>query len=191
MKVAVLVSGNGTNLQNLIDRQQELGIEIVCVVANKECVALERAKKANIYSIFISHKDKTREVHEIEIVAELEKYDVKLVCLAGYMRLISSYFVNKFKVMNIHPSLLPSFPGTKGYEDAWEYGVKVHGCTVHFVDDGIDTGAIIVQKSYNVNHESFDDFKNEGLKLEYEAYAQAIKIVISDKYNIEGRKVRC
>src|SRR3989338_8446647 len=183
MRIAVLASGNGTNLQNLIDKEKELGIKIVCMISNNdEAFALERAKKHKIPTFFIGHKGKTREAHEIEIVNVLEKYKIQLVVLAGYMRLLSGYIINKYKykILNIHPALLPSFPGVRGYEDAWEYGVKVSGCTVHFVDEGCDTGPIIVQKVNPINDDdTFKSFKERGLKLEYEAYAEAVKIIAS------------
>jgi len=116
-----------------------------------------------------------------------------LVVLAGYMRIITSYFINKYKnkIINIHPALLPAFPGTDGYGDTWKYGCKIGGCTVHFVDEGVDTGPIIIQK-YNPikENDTLESFKERGLKIEHQALPEAIKLFCEDRLKIEGRRVR-
>lgn len=185
--VAVLVSGNGSNLQSIIDKTANgyLLINLAVVISNKDNVkALERAKKHKIPGYFIDHRDISREEHEKRIIKILRKYKVDLVVLAGYMRLLTPYFIKKYKkkIINIHPSLLPSFPGTQGYEDAFNYGVKISGCTVHFVDEGIDTGKIILQKvNYLKENDTLESFKKRGLKIEHMALPEAIKLWSEEK----------
>lgn len=180
--VAVLVSGNGSNLQSIIDKVANgyLQVNLAVVISNKDGVkALERARKHKIPAYFIDHRDIPREEHEKRIIKILKKYKVDLVVLAGYMRLLTPYFIKKYKnrIINIHPSLLPSFPGTQGYEDAFNYGVKVSGCTVHFVDEGMDTGKIILQKvNYVKQNDTLESFKKGGLKIEHIALPEAIKL---------------
>ncbi len=194
--VAVLVSGSGTNLQSIIDKTKagELPIEIKVVISNvKEAYALERAQKAGIRAEFIDPKGLKREEHEEKILTILKEENVELIVLAGYMRLMTPGFIKAYKnkMINIHPALLPSFAGTHGYEDAWEYGVKVSGCTVHFVDEGCDTGPIILQKTNEIREDdTFESFKERGLKIEHEAFPEAIKLFCEGKLEIEGRKVR-
>jgi len=156
--IAVLISGSGTNLQSIIDKQDNYKVSVV--VSNKQdAYGLERAKKAGIPATFINHKGLEREEHEKKIVEVLDKHNIDLIVLAGYMRILSPFFVKKYKerLINIHPALLPSFAGTDGYGDAWKYGVKVSGCTVHFVDQGVDTGPIILQRVNEIK-------ENDGLK---------------------------
>jgi phosphoribosylglycinamide formyltransferase-1 len=140
----------------------------------------------------IPTKGKTREEHDREIVAALQKHEVNLVCLAGYMRLLSPWFVRQFpyRVLNIHPSLLPAFPGLEAQEQAFAYGVKVSGCTVHFVDEELDHGPIIVQKTVPVL-DSDDEHALSARILEQEhiAYSEAIKIVLEGGYEIAGRRL--
>jgi len=195
-KIAVLLSGLGTNLQSIIDKKElgELDIEIVCVISNKEAAfGLTRAKKHKIPSYFVDPKGKSREEHEKEIAKILNKDNAELIILAGYMRLLSPWIIKKYKnkIINIHPSLLPAFPGADGYGDAWSYGVKVSGCTVHFVDEGCDTGLIILQKINLIKDvDTLESFKERGLKLEHEALPEAIKLYSKSKLKIEGRKVK-
>ena len=194
-KIAVLASGSGTNLQSIIDNMElgELPVEIMCVISdNEKSFALERSKKHNIPAYFIDKKDKKRAEHEKEVVAILKEHGVELVVLAGYMRIITSYFINEFKnkIINIHPALLPSFAGSDGYGDAWKYGVKVSGCTVHFVDEGCDTGPIILQAVNPIKaDDTFESFKERGLKIEHKAFPEAIKLYCEGRLKIEGRKV--
>jgi len=194
--IAVLISGNGTNLQAIIDEVQAGNIngKIIAVISNKaDAFGLERAKKAGIPEYFIDHKGITREEHEQKIIEILEKNNVDLVVLAGYMRVLTPLFVNKYKnrLINIHPALLPSFPGTDGYGDTFNYGCKVGGCTVHFVDEGVDTGPIIIQKANEIREDdTLESFKQRGLEIEHQALPEAVKLFCEDKLKIEGRKVK-
>lgn len=193
--VAVLVSGSGSNLQSIIDQTEvgSLPIRLCCVISNKpDAFGLERARTHGIPAVCIPSKGKTREEHESEIVAELESRKVELVVLAGYMRLLGHELLERYKgrVINIHPALLPSFPGTHGYEDAWNYGVKVSGCTVHFVDEGCDTGPIILQAVNPIEPgDTLETFRQRGLAIEHEALPEAIRLYCAGRLRIEGRKV--
>jgi len=192
--IAVLISGSGTNLQSIIDKQNEISCKVAVVISNKkDAYGLVRAKEAGIPAYFVDYKGLGREEHEKKIVEILEKNDVNLVVLAGYMRVITSYFINKYKnkIINIHPALLPAFPGTDGYGDTWNYGCKVGGCTVHFVDEGVDTGPIILQKINPIKEDdTLESFKERGLKIEHQAFPEAIKLFCEDKLEIKGRKVK-
>lgn len=154
-KIAVLISGSGTNLQSLTDASKSgyFDGKIVVVISNKEnAYGLVRAQNEGIDNFFIPHKGLTREEYEKKLIEVIDKYDVDLVALAGFMRILSPYFVNHYKgkLMNIHPAILPAFPGINVQEKQFEYGVKIAGCTVHFVDEGTDTGPIIVQAAVPV-----------------------------------------
>jgi phosphoribosylglycinamide formyltransferase 1 len=194
--ITVLISGNGTNLQAIINNVKagKINGKIVAVISNKaDAFGLERAKKADIPTYFIGHKGITREEHEQKIIDILEKEKVDLVVLAGYMRVLTSLFVEKYKnrLINIHPALLPAFPGTDGYGDTWNYGCKVGGCTVHFVDEGVETGPIIIQKANEIREDdTLETFKERGLDIEHQALPEAIKLFCDDKLKIEGRKVK-
>jgi len=194
--IAILISGNGTNLQAIIDeaKARNINANIVAVISNKvDAYGLERAKQAGIPTHFIDHKGILREEHEQKIIDILEKNNVDLVVLAGYMRVLTSLFVNKYKyrLINIHPALLPAFPGTDGYGDTFNYGCKVGGCTVHFVDEGVDTGPIIVQKTNEIREDdTLESFKQRGLEIEHQALPEAVKLFCEDKLKIEGRKVK-
>jgi len=194
--IAVLISGNGTNLQAIIDNVKAGNIngKIVAVISNKaDAYGLERAKQSEIPTHFVDHKGITREEHEQKIIDILEKEKVDLVVLAGYMRVLTSLFVGKYKnrLINIHPALLPAFPGTDGYGDTWNYGCKVGGCTVHFVDEGVDTGPIIIQRANEIREDdTLETFKQRGLDIEHQALPEAVKLFCDDKLKIEGRKVK-
>ena len=193
--IAVLISGSGTNLQSIIDhiKSGKLKCNLTVVISNKkDAYGLVRAKKAGIPAHFIDHKGLKRKEHEKKIVQILEKHKIDLVVLAGYMRILTPYFVRKYKykLINIHPALLPSFPGTDGYGDTWRYGSKVGGCTIHFVDEGVDTGPIIIQKTNPIKEtDTLESFKKRGLKMEHQALPKAIKLFIEGKLKIVGRKV--
>ena len=196
-KIAVLISGSGTNLQSIIDKAEshELAVNIACVVSNKKnAFGLTRAKNHSISAYCFCHNDfATRQEHEKKIMEVLCKHNVELVVLAGYMRLLTSDFISKYKnkIINIHPALLPAFPGTSGYEDAFNYGVKVSGCTVHFVDDGCDTGPIILQKINPIfENDTIESFIERGLKIEHSALPEAIKFYCQGRLRVEGRKVK-
>lgn len=199
IRIGIIASGSGTNAEAIM-KACESGIlkekaEVVILISNKPgATCLERAKNHGVPAVLISSNDftGTREEFDKLLVEELEKQHVDLVCLAGFMRLVSPFFLIKFPdTMNIHPSLLPSFPGMHGYRDAVDYGVKISGCTVIFVDEGIDNGAIIIQKPLEVR---FDDdensLKERGLKLEWQAYPEAIKLFCEGKLEVIGRKVK-
>ena len=193
-QIAVLISGTGTNLQAIIDKQNKIGCKVAVVVSNKaNAFGLERAKKAKIPAYFVDHKDIPREEHEKKIIEILKKYKIDLVVLAGYMRILTPNFIRQYKnrIINIHPALLPSFPGTDGYGDTFRYGCKVGGCTVHFVDEGIDTGPIILQKANPIKEtDTLETFKKRGLKIEHQAFPEAIKLFCEGRLRVEGRKVK-
>lgn len=180
--IAVLVSGNGSNLQSIIDKIESgyLNVNLAVVISNKDGVkALEKARNHNIPAFFISHKGLERVEHERKIIEILKKYNVELVVLAGYMRIITSFFIDQYpdKIINIHPSLLPSFPGVDGYGDALKHGVKITGCTVHFVNEGMDTGKIILQRAIEVlENDTVDTLRERGLEVEHEALPDAVKL---------------
>ncbi len=196
MNIAVLCSGSGTNLQAIIDAVESgyIKAKIALVVSDsKTAYALERAKTAGIETLYIDPKKyKTREDYDKEIVRNLKAKDIGLAVLAGFMRLMSAYFVAEYKgrVMNIHPALLPSFKGTRGVRDALEYGVKITGPTVHFVDDKLDNGPIILQSAVEVK----DDDTEEALldrihQEEHKIYPEAVKLFVEGRLKIEGRRV--
>lgn len=195
--IAVLISGSGTNLQSIIDKVEagEISAVIQCVVSNKEdAYGLERARKHGIPEYYVDSKAfATREDHEKEIIDILKAKRVDLVVLAGYMRLLTPLIITEYnnRIINIHPALLPSFPGTDGYGDAWKYRVKVSGCTVHFVDSGCDTGPIILQKVNPIEEsDTFESFKERGLEIEHQALPEAIKLFCEDRLVVEGRGVK-
>lgn len=196
MKTAVLASGRGTNLQALIDEWQEgaLPVEIVGVGSDKvNAYALTRAEKAGIPTrVFPKESYPDRLSQENAILAWLEELEVELLLLAGYMRVLSENFIRKaeFPIVNIHPSLLPAFPGLNAQKQALDYGVKVSGCTVHFVDEGMDTGPIILQQAVPVFDEDTEETLAERiLKVEHELYPEAVRLIALGKVKREGRKV--
>ena len=197
LRIAVLVSGRGSNLQSIIDAIEggELEAEIALVVSNRECAyGLARAKKQRIPTLFVDPKRfATRQEYEAKIVAALKKERVELVSLAGYMLLVTPYFVNQFRnrIMNIHPALLPSFPGEKAQKQALDYGVKVTGVTVHFVDEGCDTGPVILQEAVRVKDDDTEEtLAARILEKEHQIYPKAISLFAEGRLEVEGRKVR-
>ena len=197
MNIAVFCSGNGSNFQAIIDavKSDYIPARIALMVCdNKGAFALERAKKAGIDTLVLNKKDfKTREDFDREIVKDLKKRDVGLVVLAGFMRLLSPYFIKEYKnkILNVHPALLPSFKGTHGVKDALEYGVKVTGVTVHFVDEHLDNGPIILQKAVEITDGDTEESILERLhNVEHELYPRAVKLFAEGKLKIEGRRVR-
>ncbi|MDI6777145.1 MAG: phosphoribosylglycinamide formyltransferase [Syntrophales bacterium] len=197
LNIGVLVSGSGSNLQSIIDHREKglLDVNIRVVISNNpDAYALERSKKHGIPTVVISHNDfRDREDFDRRVIEVLKDYAVELVVLAGFMRVITPAFLNAFpmKIMNIHPALLPAFPGIHAQQRAVEYGVKFSGCTVHFVDEGIDTGPIIIQSVVPV----YDDDTEESLaarilKEEHRIYPRAIQFYAEGRIEVTGRKVR-
>jgi len=196
LKLGVLISGNGSNLQSIIDNIEKGTLRAVIKIVisnNPDAYGITRAKKHGLSCVVLKNSDfKNKEDFDSELINTLKKHDVELVTLAGFMRIISPRFLQAFpgRVMNIHPALLPSFPGLHGQKQAVDYGVKVSGCTVHFVDEGVDTGPIIRQCAVPV----FDDDTEETLavrilKEEHKIYPQAIQLFADHKLEIRGRKV--
>lgn len=196
-RIAVFASGFGSNLQALIDYNNKHGLngDIVLVFSNnKDAFALERAKKNNIKAVFMDPaRYSSREQYDSEIIEMLEEEKIDLVVLAGYMFLLSQEFVHRFKnkILNIHPALLPSFKGTHGIKDAYEYGVKVTGVTVHFVDEGLDSGPIILQQSVDIDqNENVEELEEKIHRVEHKIYPLAVKYFCEDRLKIDEKKVK-
>jgi phosphoribosylglycinamide formyltransferase-1 len=195
--LGILLSGRGSNFVTIVDSIDAGRIpdaRIAVVISNKpDAPGIATARQRGLNAVVIPSKDRPREEHDREVVAALKQAGVELVCLAGYMRLLSPWFVQQFprRILNIHPSLLPAFPGLEAQEQAFAYGVKVSGCTVHFVDEELDHGAILVQKAIAVL-DSDDEHTLAARILEQEhiAYTEAINIVLGGKFEIVGRKLR-
>jgi len=194
--LGVLVSGSGTNLQSIIDncRSHRIDAEIRVVVSdNRDAYALKRAESAGIPTAIHLRKDYTsRRDFESAFINSLTSHGVELVCLAGFMRIISPDFLKVFsnRIINIHPALLPSFPGLHAQEQAFHYGVKVSGCTVHFVDAGTDTGPIILQATVPVlEHDTAESLKARILEQEHQIYPRAIQLYAEGRLEIQGRHV--
>ena len=196
-KIGVLVSGRGSNLQAIMDRIADgyLPLKIAVVISDKsDAYALERAQNAGIKTVAVERKGcASKDEFEAKITAALEEAGCELVALAGFMRILSGGFVNKWhhKIINIHPALLPSFPGLHGQGQAVAYGVKFSGCTVHFVDEGTDSGPIILQKVVPVlDDDTEDTLADRILVQEHIAMPEALKLWAEDKLEINGRKVK-
>jgi phosphoribosylglycinamide formyltransferase-1 len=196
-RIAILVSGNGSNLQAIIDAisAKKIKAEIAVVISNVPgAFALERAKKHGIKTAVVNSKEITDKAkYEKEIIKLIDSEKVDLICLAGYMRILSPEFVKHFdhKIMNIHPALLPAFPGLHVQKKALEYGVKFSGCTVHFVDAGCDTGPIIIQAVVPVqDNDSEETLSARILEQEHKIYPEAIRLYVEGRLKIEGRRVR-
>jgi phosphoribosylglycinamide formyltransferase 1 len=195
-RIGVLLSGRGSNFEALADgvaAGRIPGAEIAIVVANREGTqGIERAQSRGIEARVIPSKSLERETYDHQVVAVLRDHQVDLVCLAGYMRLLSPYFVECFpqRILNIHPSLLPSFPGLESQRQALEYGVKFAGCTVHFVDESLDAGPIVLQAVVPVLDGDTAETLSERILLEeHRIYSEAVRIVLEGRFRIEGRRV--
>ena len=195
-RIGVLLSGRGSNFVALADSVDSGRIpdsEIAIVLSNREGAAgIERAKERGLPTRVISSKGLERETYDRQVVAALQEANVDLICLAGYMRLLSPYFVAAFpnRILNIHPSLLPSFPGLESQRQALEYGVKFAGCTVHFVDENLDAGPIVLQAVVPVKDEDTDASLSERiLTEEHRIYSEAVKIILEGNFKIVGRRV--
>jgi phosphoribosylglycinamide formyltransferase-1 len=200
LRIGVLGSTRGTDLEGIfkaIDEGKLRNVEIACVISNKkDAYILERARQRGVEAIFIDPKGKDRESYDKEVAAELDKRGVDLILLIGYMRILSPWFVNKYKwrIMNIHPSLLPAFAGGMDLEvhkAVLDYGVKITGCTLHFVDEGVDTGPIILQKAVPVEEDDTPEtLKTKVQKAEQEIIIEAIKLFQEGRLKVEGRRVK-
>jgi phosphoribosylglycinamide formyltransferase-1 len=195
-RIGVLLSGRGSNFVALADSIDAVRIpnaEIALVLSNREgAPGIDRAKERGLPTRVIPSKGLEREAYDRQVVAALQESKVDLICLAGYMRLLSPYFVAAFpnRILNIHPSLLPSFPGLESQRQALEYGVKFAGCTVHFVDENLDAGPIVLQAIVEVKDNDTDATLSERiLKEEHRIYSEAVKIVLAGNFKISGRRV--
>ena len=195
-RIGVLASGRGSNLQALIDAQRggELGGEIALVVSNVEgAQALDRARGAGIPALCCVHGGRTREDHDRALVALLREHRVDLVCLAGYMRLLSPVFFEAFagRILNVHPSLLPAFPGRDAQRQAFAHGVKVSGATVHLVEEALDSGPILLQEAVPVKEDdTVERLSARILEAEHRIYPRAVRLLLEGRCEREGRRVR-
>ena len=194
--LGILLSGRGSNfvaIADSIDADRIPDARIAVVISNKaDAPGIATARDRGLDALVVPSKGKVREEHEREVVAALKQHKVDLVCLAGYMRLLSPWFVQQFprRILNIHPSLLPAFPGLEAQEQAFAYGVKISGCTVHFVDEEFDHGAIIVQKSVAVlDGDDEHTLAERILEQEHIAYTEAINLVLQGDFEIAGRRL--
>ena len=194
--LGILLSGRGSNFEAIATNVASGRIadaRIAVVISNRAAAGgIETARKLGLTTLVIPSKGKERQDHDREMVSALQHHKVDLICLAGYMRLLSPWFVRQFprRILNIHPSLLPAFPGLEAQEQAFAYGVKVSGCTVHFVDEELDHGPIIVQKAVPVlDGDDEPSLAARILEQEHIAYSEAIRIVLEGKFEIVGRRV--
>lgn len=194
-QLGILLSGRGSNFEAIaasVFSSKIRGAEIAVVISNRtDAGGIETAKRLGLKHVVIPSKGKDREAHDHEVVNALREHKVDLVCLAGYMRLLSPWFVQQFpqRILNIHPSLLPAFPGLEAQEQAFAYGVKVTGCTVHFVDEELDHGPIIVQKTVQVMDDDDEHtLAARILEQEHVAYTEAINIVLNREWKVAARK---
>jgi phosphoribosylglycinamide formyltransferase 1 len=195
--LGILLSGRGSNFEAIArnvaaGRIPEAGIAVV--ISNRpDAGGIETARRLGLTVLVIPSKGKDRDAHDREVLAALQQHRVDLVCLAGYMRLLSPWFVQQFprRILNIHPSLLPAFPGLEAQQQAFAYGVKVSGCTVHFVDEELDHGAIILQKAVPVlDTDDEHSLSARILEQEHIAYSEAINMVLGGKFEIVGRRLK-
>jgi phosphoribosylglycinamide formyltransferase-1 len=195
-RVAVLLSGRGSNFEAIYQNsiQPDSNFEVIVVISDKkDARGLERAREFGLNAFHVSPKKlKPKEVYEGKILEILKVHDVELICLAGYMRIVGETLLSAYegRMINIHPALLPSFPGLHGQKQALDYGVKVSGCTVHFVDPGVDTGPIILQKSVEVKEEDTEESLSQRiLKQEHLLYSKAVTLFFENRLQIQGRRV--
>src|SRR6202007_1194536 len=193
--LGILLSGRGSNfvaIADSIDAGRIPDARIAVVISNKpDAPGIATARQRGLNALVIPSKGKPREDHDREVVAALQQNAVDLICLAGYMRLLSPWFVQQFphRILNIHPSLLPAFPGLEAQEQAFAYGVKISGCTVHFVDEELDHGAILVQKTVPVlDTDDEHTLAQRILAEEHKAYTEAINLVLEGKFKVVGRR---
>jgi phosphoribosylglycinamide formyltransferase-1 len=193
-RVAVLVSGRGSNLQALIGaaREGRLGGEVAVVVSNvADAPALDKARSAGVPAFVSDHRGRPREDHDRAVLRILQDHGAELVCLAGYMRLLSAPFLSALphRVVNIHPSLLPAFPGLDAQRQAWEHGVKVAGATVHLVEEALDAGPIVMQEAVSVQAgDTPDGLAARILEAEHRLYPRAVRLLLGGRWRVEGRR---
>ena len=194
-RLGILLSGRGSNLAAIADSISagRLDAEIAVVVSNRpDAPGIAMAQARGLNARVLPSTGLDREVYDRQLAAELRRYEVDLVCLAGYMRILSGYFIREFpqRILNIHPSLLPAFPGLDAQHQALEHGVKFSGCTVHFVDEGIDSGPILCQAVVPVlDDDTAESLSARILEQEHRIYTEAIALVLSGKFRIHGRRV--
>jgi len=195
-KLGILISGTGSNMKSIVAACEagEVPAEVAVVISNRaDAPGLAWAAEHGLTTALLPHSDyPDRTSHDRAVVERLLEAEVEWVCLAGYMRLLSAYFVDAYRerILNIHPALLPSFPGLHGQRQAWEYGVKVSGCTVHFVDLDLDHGPIVIQRAVEVlDGDNEDTLAQRILEQEHIAYPDALKFVLSGGWHIEARRV--
>lgn len=193
INLGVFISGRGSNLKSIIDsiKSGYLDVNLAVVVSNKKgAPGLDYAKENNIPYHEIERGSQSIEEHDEAVIGAIEKYNLDLICLAGYMQIIQPNFIRKYKIMNIHPAILPSFPGLHGQKQALEYGVKIAGCTVHFIDEGIDTGPIIIQAAVPVLEDDTEEtLSSRILEQEHIIYPKAVKLFSENKLRVDGRRV--
>jgi phosphoribosylglycinamide formyltransferase 1 len=194
-RLGILISGRGSNFLAIADAiaQGHLDAEIAVVISNRpEAPGLALARERGFEAVALPSQGLDREAYDRQVITQLQESSVDLVCLAGYMRILSGHFIRRFpqRILNIHPSLLPAFPGLDAQHQALEHGVKFSGCTVHFVDEGLDSGPILKQAVVPVlDGDTADSLSERILKEEHRIYAEAIALVLSGRYRIEGRRV--
>jgi phosphoribosylglycinamide formyltransferase 1 len=194
-RLGILLSGRGSNFLAIADAiaEKRIPAEIAIVISNQpDAPGLEAARTRGIRTISLPSKGLDRELYDRRLIAELRAREVDLVCLAGYMRILSGYFIREFpmRILNIHPSLLPAFPGLDAQHQALVHGTKIAGCTVHFVDEGLDSGPIVAQAPVPIlDEDTADSLSARILREEHRLYSEAIALVLSGAYQIEGRRV--
>jgi phosphoribosylglycinamide formyltransferase-1 len=194
-RLGILISGRGSNFEAIADNVAagKIGAEIAVVISNRAGArGLEIARERGLNAVCLPSKGLDREVYDRMLLAELAKYEIDLVCLAGFMRLLSATFIRQYpcRILNIHPSLLPAFPGLDAQHQAFEHGVRVTGCTVHFVDEELDAGPIVLQTPVAVlDDDTVETLSARILAEEHRIYSEAIGIVLAGRFRIEGRRV--
>jgi phosphoribosylglycinamide formyltransferase-1 len=196
-RIGILISGRGSNMVALLDaiRAGRLQADPAVVISNRASApGLEAAAQRGVETLVIDHKESpSREAHDQRVLEALQQRRVQVVCLAGYMRVLSPVLIRGYpgRILNVHPALLPSFPGLHAQRQALEYGVKIAGCTVHLVDEGVDTGPILLQQAVEVADDDTEEILSARiLELEHRLYAEALRLVLEDRIHIDGRRVR-
>ena len=194
-RLGILISGRGSNFLAIADAiaSGKLNAEIAVVISNRaDALGIAAARERGLNAVVLPSQGLAREAYDLQLIAELEKARVDFICLAGYLRLLSPAFIRRFplRILNIHPSLLPAFPGLDVQQQALDYGVKVSGCTAHFVDEGLDSGPIVKQAAVPMlDGDTAATLAARILKEEHRTYSEAIALVLSGKWRIEGRRI--